>query len=196
MEDHIKLLVMNLGDERVKLNVDLSDYMETKLGALSRAFYIATTTRELLRAIQLCKDLKIKYLIMGTGSKMAISEKGFEGLVIKNRSDNLKIFGIKGKISRAGIGIEEAFLEADSGTSLKKLAEFARQQGLGGFEDLEFTPGTVGGSLNVLLTLQEKAHQVKVLSDKGVTKTKQVQEMSREDIILSVIFKLKAKQLK
>lgn len=194
MEDHIKLLVMNLGDERVKLNVDLSDYMETKLGALSRAFYIATTTRELFRAIQLCKDLKIKYLIMGTGSKMAISEKGFEGLVIKNRSDNLKIFGVKGKVSRAGIGIEEAFLEADSGTSLKRLAEYASKQGLEGLEVLENALGTVGGSLYILPALREKTYQIEVLNARGAIKVKEVSEISKEDIILSATFKLKAKK--
>lgn len=194
MEDRIKLLVRELGDERVKLDVDLSDYMETKLGALSRAFYIATTTRELIRAIQLCKDLMMKYQVMGMGSKMAISEQGFPGLVIKNRSDNLKIFGVKGKVSRAGIGIEEAFLEADSGTSLKRLAEYASRQGLGGLEILENALGTVGGSLHILPALREKTHQVKVLNARGAIKVKEVPGISKEDIILSATFKLKAKK--
>ncbi len=194
MEELIKLLVRDLGDERVKQNIDLSEHMETGLGSLARAFYIATTKRELIRVIQLCKELKIKYLVMGSGSKMALSEKGFEGLVIKNRSDSLKIFGIKGKVSRAGIGIEEAFLEADSGTSLKRLAEYAARQGLGGLEVLENTLGTLGGSLYILPALREKIHQVETLTPRGVIKVKQLLELSKEDIILSATFKLKAKK--
>lgn len=194
MEDHLKLLVRDLGDERVKLNVDLSEHMETGLGSLARAFYIATTTRELIRAIQLCRELKIQYLIIGTGSKMAISDNGFPGLAVKNRSDNLKIFGIKGKVSRAGIGIEEAFLEADSGTSIARLSEYSAQQGLGGFEAVKSTLGTIGGSIHTLPILREKAHQVKVLTKQGVTKLRQLDEVCRDDIILSVVFLLKAKK--
>lgn len=193
MEDRIKLLARTLGDERVKLDVDLSDYMETKLGASCLAFYIATTTRELIRAVQLCRDLKIKYLIMGTGSKMAISDKGFEGLVIKNRSDNIKIFGIKGKVSRAGIGIEEAFLEADSGTSIARLSGYSAQQGLGGFETIKSVLGTIGGSINILPILRDKTHQVKILNKSGLVKVKQPSGVTREDIILSVVFLLKAR---
>ncbi|KKS64698.1 hypothetical protein A3A14_04445 [Candidatus Daviesbacteria bacterium RIFCSPLOWO2_01_FULL_43_38] len=192
MEDLVKLLVRDLGDERVKQNIDLSEHMETGLGGLARAFYIATTKRELIRVVQLCKELKIKYLIMGTGSKMALSEQGFEGLVIKNRSDSVKIFGIKGKVSRAGIGIEEAFLEADSGTSIVRLCEYAQSQGLGlgGLEGL----GTIGGSIHVLPVLREKIHQVKVITKSGTIKEKNLREITREDIVLSVVFLLKAKK--
>lgn len=194
MDEHIRLLIRSLGEDRVKLNIDLSEYMETGLGGIAQSFYIATTTREFIKVIQLCRELKLKFLIIGSGSKMAISESGVKGVTIKNRSDNLNVFGIKGKVSRSGIGIEEAFLEADSGASLIKLAEFANKQGLGGFEDLESTPGTVGGSLHILSTLQDKAHQVKVLNNKGDSATKRAQEVARGDIILSVVFKLKARK--
>ncbi|GEM_PF-1563023 len=195
MEERIKLLVRSLGEERVKENIDLSDHMETRLGAVTRLFYIATTTRELIKAVELCRELKINFLIMGSGSKMAISDKGFEGLVIKNRSDNLKIFGIKGKVSRAGLGIEEAFLEADSGTSIGRLSEYSLQQGLGGFETVKQAPGTVGGSIHTFPVLREKVHQVKVLTKTGTMKVKHLSEITREDIFLSVIFLLKAKKV-
>lgn len=193
MEDRIKLLVRTLGDERVKLNIDLTGHLETKLGSKVSAFYIATTTRELIRAVQLCRELKINYLIIGTGSKTALSENGFEGVVIKNRSDGLKIFGIKGKVSRSGIGIEEAFLEADSGNSLVRVSEYAKNQGLEGLEGLGGL-GTIGGSVHVLLVLREKINQVKVLNKSGKVFEKQIKEVSREDVVLSVAFLLKARK--
>lgn len=182
MEAKIKLLISELGENRIKQNYNAD------------AYYIATNTRELIKSIKLCLELKIPFLIFGMGSKIALAKNGFKGLVIKNRSDNLKIFGIKGKVSRDGIGVEEAFIEADSGTSLPYLNEFALKQGLGGFEDLANAIGTVGGSIMVNQTLREKAAQIKVLAQDGSIKTKELLGLSNSDIILSIIFKLKAKK--
>ncbi|MFH0937013.1 MAG: FAD-binding protein [Candidatus Daviesbacteria bacterium] len=193
MDEKIYLLASQLGKNRLKENIDLTSYLKSKLGGMASAFYIATTTSELIKIIQLCKELKLSFLVFGLGSKIAISHQGFQGVAIKNRCDGLKIFGIKGKVSRKGIGIEEAFLEAESGASLERLNGFALAQGLGGLEDFSSTLGTIGGSFLINQILREKAAQVKVLTKENIQKTKQVREVDREDIILSVIFKLKAK---
>lgn len=194
MEDRIRLLLQTLGEDRLKINIDLSEYLHTGLGGPVQAFYIATTTRELMRIIELCRDLKLKFLIIGNGTKMAIPEEGLEVVAIKNRSDNIKIFGIKGKISRDGLGIEEAFLEVDSGVSLVRLADYSLKQGLGGLEILNSTLGTVGGSFYVNPMLQSKAHQVKTLTDQGEILIKDPSQVTKEDIILSVVVKLKSKK--
>ncbi|MBI4036985.1 FAD-binding protein [Candidatus Daviesbacteria bacterium] len=193
MDDKISLLISQLGDNRIKCDSDISEHLQTGLGGKVPAFYIATTTAELIKSIKLCRELKLEFLIFGSGSKMAIADLGVKGLVIRNRSDNLKIFGVKGKVSRLGLGIEEAFLEADSGVSLIKLAEFASDQGLGGLEGLRSTPGTVGGSLYINPLLKEKVNQVKILAPSNTIKQKSYFDLKREDIILSVVFKLKAK---
>lgn len=194
MDDHIRLLASVLGESRVKENINISEHLHTHMGAVVRAFYIATTTKELVKAVEICGDLEIKVLIVGSGSKVALSDQGFPGLVIKNRSDNLRIFGIKGKVSRQGIGVESAFLEADSGVSLGKLTEFSLQQGLGGFELLKNIPGTVGGSLSMNPTLREKVHQVKVWDKNSETLQKDLSQVRQEDVILAVTFHLKAKK--
>lgn len=193
MDSKINLLIAELGETRVKQNVDLSEYLRTGLGSMAEAFFIATTTRELVKAVELCRELKINFLIIGSGSKMAVSGNGFAGLAIKNRSDNLRIFGIKGKVSRSGLGIEEAFLEVDSGVSLARLSEYGALQKLGGFEVLKSDFGTVGGSIFISQILREKTHMVKVLSLGGEIDEKKLSEVVKSDVVLSVIFKLKAK---
>lgn len=193
MDSKLKLLISQLGENRVKIDSDISEHLHTGLGAVAEAFYIATTVKELIKVVDLCRELKLNFMIVGAGSKVALSEKGFTGLVIKNRSDALKIFGIKGKVSRAGIGIEEAFIEADSGTSLSRISDFAHVQMLGGFETLKMGIGTIGGSLMVNPVLREKTSQIKVLTKTGSQKAKQLKDITREDIILSIIFKLKAR---
>lgn len=195
MEDRLRLLVRSLGEDRVKLNIDVTDYLHTQLGGEARAFYLATTTKELVKAIELCQELKIHYMVVGSGTKVALSGEGLSGLVIKNRSDQAKIFGIKGKISRNGLGIEEALIEADSGMSLSKLSEYSKLQKLGGFENLSNIPGTIGGSFLITPVLKENAQQVKIIDKSGEIKVKVVDQVLKDDVILSVVFKLKAAKM-
>lgn len=193
--DKINLLVSQLGEGRVKRDVDLIESFQTKSTGKTAAFYIATTTRELIKAVELCRELEIDYLVLGSGSKVIIAKDNFDGLIIKNRSDSLRIFGVKGKVSRDGIGVEEALLEAGSGISLAGLLKYIQEQKLGGMEILENLSGTLGGSFLTNQTLQEKAIQVKVLNLSGFQKIKLPKELLKEEIILAVVFKLKAKKV-
>src|SRR5688572_16898882 len=124
MDEKIKLLVTQLGGHRVKTVIEISNKLNSNLGKTVVAFYLATAVSELITSISLCQELKIKYLLIGSGSKIALSKGNFNGLVIKNRTHNLKISGIKGQVSRSGIGVSEALIEAESGVSLKALAEY------------------------------------------------------------------------
>lgn len=189
-ESRVKLLRSELGDTRIKVDVDLSGYMETKLGGKAAALFIATSQSELIHSLDLATELKIPYLIIGSGSKMALAEEGFKGLVIKNRSDAIRIFGIKGAVSREGLGIREAMLEVDSGVTLRRLSEYCSQQKLTGFEDSGNIPGTVGGSLLMNKDLRDKVTQVKVWTVGGVV-DKMLAVVKRDDIIVSVVVKLK-----
>lgn len=194
MDEKIRLLISELGESRVSRDIDLTEHLLTRLGGKVSAFYIATSSRELIKVVELCRELQINYLVIGFGSKVAISDGGFLGVVVKNRSDNLRIFGIKGRVSREGLGVEEALIEAESGASLKKVSDYVSTQGLGGLEGLENIPGTVGGNFYINPSLQDKAKQVRVLNTAGFQKLKLPKEVLREDLILSVIFRLKAKK--
>lgn len=188
-----KLLIYELGDIRVKTDVNLTDQISSGLGGVARAFYIATSEKELIKAIDVCKELSIDFLLVGTGSKIAISPGGFEGLVIKNRNDNVRIFGIKGKVSKLGLGVEEASLEVGSGRSINSLIEYISGQGLKGLEQMAIMEGSVGGNFYFSKALQQLAKQVRVYTKNGSTKMKLASEVDKSDIILSVVLRLKAK---
>lgn len=192
MDDKLKILARTLGEERVGWAVNLADHTVTRTPGVAQTFYTATSTRELIRAIETCRELKINFLVLGAGSKVSLKE--VKGLVVKNRSDKIRIFGIKGKVSRDGLGIEEALVETDSGVTLHMLVDYANNQGLGGLEVFREMPGTVGGSLYFNPTLRQKLHQVEVLTTLGVQKIKLAEQLKKEDIILSAVFKLKSKK--
>lgn len=189
------LLSSELGEIRIKRDIDISDQMQSQLGGRVGAFYIATTSRELVRVVELARELRLKFIILGSGSKTALAKDNPDLLVIKNRSDNLKIFGIKGKVSREGLGIEEAFIEAESGASLQNLADYTLRQKLTGLEDLKSSPGTVGGSFFINPTIRGKATSIKILDPRGdIKEIKEVRDVDKDDIILSVVFKLRARK--
>lgn len=194
MEERIKLLISELGELRVRRDVDVSEYLLTNLGGLAEAFYIATTSRELVKAIEICRELKIDYFLIGSGSKVAISEKRVRGLVIKNRSDNIKISGVRGKVSDKGLGIEEAILEIDSGVSIQRLCDFADAQNLTGVEILRGIIGTIGGNLFINPALKRMVEQVRIITKIGASKIIKTADMVRLDVILSVIMKLRTKK--
>lgn len=192
MDNHIKLLTSQLGELRVKHDIDVSEFLETRLGSKAKAFYLATTREELIQVVTLCRELQLPYLLVGSGSKVALAEEGFEGVVIKNRSHAIKISGVKGKVSQKGVGIEEAFIEADSGVSISKLIEYGHSQGLGGLEAIKGLPGTTGGNLYTNATLQSLVHKIVVLDRDGEQIERNAKTLQQADIILATTFKLKA----
>ncbi|MFA5933057.1 MAG: FAD-binding protein [Microgenomates group bacterium] len=195
MEEKINLLVSQLGEIRVKKDADIGEYLGENYKGKIGALYIATSVSELIKVVTLCEELNITYLLIGSGSKVFIKDSKLPVLIIKNRSKNLKIFGVKGKVSRSGIGIKEAFVEADSGVTLPDLAAFSESQGLAGFDDLRLSKSTVGGSILSNKILQDKVTQIIVLSNKNTENRKEIQELSSNEVILRVIFHLKAREV-
>lgn len=193
MDEKAKLIIKTFGENRVKLNEPLLDHTFLKTKGRAKLFFIAFTLREFIKIIETCLELKVPFLILGTGTKVAISDKGFEGMIIKNRTGNISVVGVKGKVSRSGLGVREALVEVDSGISVKKLAQFIKDQGLECVE-IEKIPGTIGGNLFFNKSLQEKLKTAKVLNRDGLEAKLQAKDLNfRTHIILSGIFNFKAK---
>jgi UDP-N-acetylenolpyruvoylglucosamine reductase len=193
MESRINILISQLGELRIKKNIDIAEYTESKTSAIAKLFFLAVSNRELVRAMELCIELKIPYLVFGAGSKIRADEiEKCEGLVIKNRADQIKIAGVKGKMTSQGLGVEQAVVEAESGASLKKLSEFAQFQKLIGLEKIGELPGTIGGNLKINFPLQVLTSQVVVYDEDGDQHTKKVDELHHADVIVSAHFKLAA----
>lgn len=68
---------------KFKRNVLLKNYTTFKIGGPAKYFYIAKTKEDLIEAIKEAKKLKLAFFILGGGSNLLVSDKGFNGLVIK-----------------------------------------------------------------------------------------------------------------
>ncbi len=162
MNPKFKLIVDSFGEDRFKFDEPLKNHTVLGVSGPARLFFIAFSVSELVKLIEMCRQLKLPFFIFGTGSKIMMSDSGFDGLVIQNRTRNIHTVSVKGKISNLGIGVEEAFVEIESGVSIRKFCENLDSQG---FSSEEFVGilGTLGGTLFHSSVLQTKAKSIKVL---------------------------------
>lgn len=192
-EGKIKLIVDSFGKDRFTFDEEIKNYTASEVGGPAKLFFVAFTTSELTKIISICRQLKLLFFVFGTGSKIMISDNGFNGLIIKNRTKNISVVSVKGKATRYGIGVDEAMVEVDGGVSIPKLIEFLNAQGL---ETAEFKGivGSIGGNLFLNFILQRRAKSIKVYTLEGEIEDIRPEDLSiKKHIILSAVFQIKAK---
>ncbi len=67
----------------VKENILLKEHTTFRIGGPAKYFFVAKTKTELIKAIKVAQKLKLPFFILGGGSNILVSDKGFNGLVIK-----------------------------------------------------------------------------------------------------------------
>jgi UDP-N-acetylmuramate dehydrogenase len=115
----------------------LARYTSSRLGGPATALIEARTVYDLVEAVSICWEEDFPFRILGGGSNVLVSEKGFSGLVIVNRSSQIR-FKESGSQPEAW---------AESGVNFGLLARLAAQRGLSGLEWAASIPGTLGGAV-------------------------------------------------
>ena len=122
----------------IQENVLLADYTTFKIGGPAKYFFIAENEKEIKKAVETAKELNLKYFILGGGSNVLISDKGFDGIIIKVESRKLKVESRKP---------ESKTIYADAGTKLGTLVKYSVEKNLTGMEWAAGIPGTLGGAI-------------------------------------------------
>jgi UDP-N-acetylmuramate dehydrogenase len=117
----------------VKENVILAPYTTFKIGGEAEYFLEVERKEELIKAIELSKEINLPVFILGRGSNLLVSDEGFKGLVLK--------------IDFNEIEIEENSVICGAGVSLSELLKRLTEEGLSGLEWAAGIPGTVGGAI-------------------------------------------------
>ena len=184
MDDKLNLLIKTFGEERFKVDENLIFHTFNKLDVVAKCFYVATNKNELIDILNSVTSLEIPFLVLGGGTKATL-KKRFEGLVIKNRTSNMKISAVKGKVGKGGIGVEEAITDVDSGVSLGKLNEFLYEQNLATIDYESSLNSTVGGALFYDRTLKERVQKIKVWQDQVIDEIELAELDQKNHIIIS-----------
>jgi UDP-N-acetylmuramate dehydrogenase len=119
--------------EAFSVNVPLSAMSSFEIGGPADFFYEARGLDDLQAAVALAVREKTPYYVIGGGSNMLFDDRGFRGLIIRNRAE--------------GAAASEGRLRVLAGTSLSALLRAALRAGLTGLEFLAGIPGTLGGAV-------------------------------------------------
>ena len=124
-------------NENVKFDYNLKKKNWFNIGGNTKIYFKAENLKELIKFLKIIGN-KEKLFILGGGSNTLITDKTYNGVVIKlsNNFNNISL-------------LSEDIIIAGSSVSDKSLSEFAMNNSLGGFEFLSCIPGTVGGGIKM-----------------------------------------------
>jgi UDP-N-acetylmuramate dehydrogenase len=114
-------------------NIPLAPFTSFGIGGPARYFAQAGSADELRDALLLARQQGLAYYLLGGGSNLLVSDRGFDGLIIRVNFDAVR---------RAG-----EVIEAEAGADLTGLVHQAATWGLSGMESLAGIPGMLGGAV-------------------------------------------------
>ena len=123
-------------NQNIKKNVLLSQYNWFNLGGPAELFFKPKDKKELVEIIRYSKDKNLKINVIGAGSNTLIRDKGIKGLTIKLGKTFSKI-----KL------LDNETIEVGASALDKKLANYAQENSISGFEFLSCIPGSLGGAV-------------------------------------------------
>jgi UDP-N-acetylmuramate dehydrogenase len=202
MSDPTTALRRALGPDRVRTAVLLAPFTTFRIGGPADLFYEPETPDELARAVLAARETGIPFFLLGMGANILVGDRGFRGLVIRNRAREVRIQPEAGTISAA------------SGTVVwPDLIEDSIAHGLSGLEHYAGIPSTVGGALwqnlhflapaparERTMFIAEVTESAAILTEEGERRTVDVGYFQfgyddsilhhRRDIVLSATFRL------
>ncbi|XOB41519.1 MAG: UDP-N-acetylmuramate dehydrogenase [Candidatus Nealsonbacteria bacterium] len=112
---------------RVKTNTSLKNYTTFKIGGRAKYFYVAKTKENLVKAVRVVKKMKLPFFVLGGGSNLLISDKGFKGLVIKF-GQPLSLYVSKGLEWAVGIpGTIQGAVWSNAGAFKKSMKDVVKE---------------------------------------------------------------------
>ena len=123
--------------ENIKFDYNLKKKNWFNIGGNTKIYFKAENLKELIKFLKIIGN-KEKLFILGGGSNTLITDKTYNGAVIK-LSKNFNNISL----------LSKDIIIAGSSVSDKLLSEFAMNNSLGGFEFLSCIPGTVGGGIKM-----------------------------------------------
>ena len=153
----------------VRINEPMKRHTSFRAGGEAAWFAVPETVQELKAVISACKKADTPWYVVGNGSNLLVSDKGFPGVIINTaKFDKLETDGVT--------------VIAGAGVLLSKVASVAYKAGLKGLEFAAGIPGSVGGAcvMNAGAYGSEMKHVLKtvtVLKEDGEVATLPAEEL-------------------
>ena len=157
-------------NDNVKFDYDLKKKNWFNIGGKTKIYFKASNLKDLINFLKKIEN-KEKIFILGGGSNTLITDKTYDGVVIKltNNFNNISL-------------LSNEIIIAGSAVSDKSLSEFAMNNNLGGFEFLSCIPGTVGGGIKMNAGCFGREFKDILISIQAINKIGQVITIPAKDI--------------
>lgn len=182
----------------IKIDEKLSSYVNFKVGGPADILLIPKSKEKVIKSVEVCKENKIPFYLIGNGSNILVRDGGFRGVVISLKEVNTII-------------VDGDKIEAECGAMLKAVSDKAMENSLTGFEFACGIPGTIGGAvfMNAGAYDGEIAHVIE--SAEIIDEECNIVRLSNKDLdfgyrssivmkkgytVLSAVFKLEKGQVK
>ncbi|WP_022772554.1 UDP-N-acetylmuramate dehydrogenase [Butyrivibrio sp. AE2015] len=116
-------------------NEPMSRHTTFRTGGPASLFIRPDNKEQLVEVMALIKKLGTEFFVLGNGSNLLVSDKGFDGVVISlGKMNDIHLEG-------------DNDIYAEAGAMNSQIAAFARDNGLKNFEFAAGIPGTIGGAM-------------------------------------------------
>jgi UDP-N-acetylmuramate dehydrogenase len=121
---------------KLEENYPLAPLTTLKVGGAARFFVQAESENEIAEAVQFARKRNLPLFILGGGSNVLISDKGFDGLVLKIATRGVEI----------SLQAEQTIVTAQAGKDWDEFVRLCVEENLAGVECLSGIPGSIGGT--------------------------------------------------
>lgn len=157
----LKIFEEILNKEQILINESMKNHTTFKIGGNADILVLPNTIEQIKDCIKICIENNINYYIIGNGSNLLVSDKGFRGVIIK-------LFKNFNKIE-----IDNNIIKVQSGATLSAISKKAYENSLKGLEFASGIPGTIGGGVCMNAgayggELKDVVKQIIVLKDNNI----------------------------
>ena len=136
MEDYIYRQFCSFsGEDKVKREEPMGKHTTFRIGGPAGYFLCPDTPEALKKIVEFCNTEEIPWFILGNGSNLLVSDRGYRGAVIQLHRNFQKT------------ELEKDVIRAQAGALLSAIAAAALKAGLTGMEFASGIPGTLGGAV-------------------------------------------------
>ncbi len=137
-QDFLEKLTDAVGEGNVLVDEPMSKHITFRVGGRAKYFVEPENVEGVCKVIKLLKTKKdMPYFVMGNGSNLLVTDKGYDGVIVRlgNKISNIFVSGNTIKV--------------EAGAMLTRVAKFACEKGLAGMERISGIPGTIGGAVTM-----------------------------------------------
>ena len=173
-------LISMLGAGNVRTGELMKTHTTFRIGGAADYYVTPQAEKQIADVIAFLKKSDIKYIVIGNGSNILVSDEGFRGVVVE-LGDGFSDYEF---LQDSHDNSDEVLVKASAGMKLTRLGNQLAANGIAGFEFATGIPGCIGGAVRMNAgayggEFKDILVSAKVIDDEGV-----IRELSADELEL------------